>query len=121
MRAPKTRVVAEIRKEAGVPATRPIDVARRVGAGAGVGILFGVLVAVLSMQRGAHLPLALVVCLILLAACLVPWSVRPRRQADPVPVVVRTLGTDEPVGPRLTGPRRSPLPPGAGGGQAAGR
>ncbi len=94
---PSTRLVQQISMAAAVPANRPIDHMRRLGMGLFTGTCFGTVVTVLfggvDLTGGRFLPL-LVTMIALGLVFLIPWLMKPPR-TEGIPVVARTLGTDE--------------------------
>lgn len=92
-----TRLVQQISMAAAVPANRSIDHLRRIGTGLFTGTCFGTVATVLfggaDLTGGRFLPL-LIVMIVVGLVFLVPWLMKPPA-VDGVPVVARTLGTDE--------------------------
>ena len=96
----------EIMAEAVIPASRPIDHARRIGAAVFLGLIGGTIVAVITLPSLPDIPVLVGVLLgsaVVGAACLVPWFIRPRPHGGPVPVVARVLPTDETRAVRMVG------------------
>ena len=92
-----TRLVHQISMAAAVPANRPIDHLRRIGTGLFMGTCFGTVVTVLFGGvdlRGGKFWLLLGIMIAMALLFLVPWLIKPK-QAKGIPVVARTLGTDE--------------------------
>ncbi|WP_125482371.1 hypothetical protein [Actinobaculum sp. 313] len=95
-----TNLVQEISSAGSVPANRPIDHLRRIGTGLFAGSCAGTVIAVLSFGPNLHGPrfwLILLLLLVMAALFLSPWLLQPKSPAHPIPVVARTLGTDEDV------------------------
>lgn len=81
-----------------IPANRPIDHARRIGTALAMGSVIGTIAAVLFLDvdvTNGRAWIAMIVMIAIVAACLVPWMIRPAAESHPVPVVARTLGTKE--------------------------
>ncbi|MGO1590721.1 MAG: hypothetical protein ACTH1Z_00430 [Ancrocorticia sp.] len=94
---PSINLVQQISLEGAVPADRNLDHLRRIGTGLFVGSVVGtigtVLFADLDLTQG-NFWVVLVVMIIVALVCLLPWAMHfpPMK---PIPVVARTLGTDE--------------------------
>ena len=98
-----TNLVQETVAAGIVPANRPIDHARRIGAALAMGIALGTVGGVLFLDvnvQGSAFFITMGISLILLVVCLIPWLIHPKNTNDPIPVVARTLGTQEPAGMR---------------------
>ena len=90
-------LVREILREATVPASRPIDHARRVGTAVFLGSLGGMILGIGTLQALpslSQLGLGLLAMLAFAAVCLAPWAVKPNGNKS-IPVVARVLGTKE--------------------------
>lgn len=96
--------VQDILREAAVPATRPIDHARRMGTAFALGSVGGTILGVLTLKHSFSLHVFVVMLAVLVGFVLVglfPWVLRPRAAGSAVPVVGRVLGTREPIEQRL--------------------
>lgn len=97
--AKRTELVASIGQAGAIDANRPVDHARRIVTGLAVGSVFGTLFGlVLFLNRltlGAMVLAALPPVLLGLATLVVWRFVKVPSEGDPVPVVARTLATDE--------------------------
>ena len=93
----KVHLVQQISMAAAIPANRPIDHLRRTGTGMFVGVVGGTVATVLfgriDLTNGKFLIL-LVAMVVVSLAFLVPWLLKPP-VVQGIPVVARTLGTDE--------------------------
>lgn len=81
-----------------IPANRPLDHARRLGAALALGIVIGTVGGILFLDVSfttRTLVTTLVISFVLLIACAVPWGIRPQHKGQGIPVVARTLGTRE--------------------------
>lgn len=90
-------VVREILREATVPASRPIDHARRIGTAFFLGSLGGVVLGIGTLKALpslSQLGFGLLTMLAFAAACLAPWALKPKGKKS-IPVVARVLGTKE--------------------------
>lgn len=90
-------LVQQISLAGAVPANRRLDHLRRVGTGLFTGSVVGTIAAVLfgdlDLTQGRFW-VVLIVMLIVALVCLLPWAMN-HPPVDPIPVVARTLGTDE--------------------------
>lgn len=90
-------LVREILREATVPASRPIDHARRIGTALFLGSIGGVVLGIGTLRAlpsFSQLGLGLLAMLGVAALCLAPWALRTKGKKS-IPVVARVLGTKE--------------------------
>ncbi|MBR5951637.1 MAG: hypothetical protein IKZ87_09450, partial [Actinomycetaceae bacterium] len=96
------KLVREILREATIPASRPIDHARRIGTAIFLGSIGGVILGIGTLKALPsiqQIALGFVAMLVFMAVCLSPWAVKPRGKGS-VPVVARVLATKEVPGIR---------------------
>lgn len=94
---PSINLVQQISFEGAVPADRKLDHLRRIGTGLFVGSVVGTIATVLLGTvdlTGGRFWGVLVVMVIVALVCLLPWAMK-FPPTEPIPVVARTLGTDE--------------------------
>lgn len=95
--------VQEILREAAVPASRPIDHARRIGTAFFLGAIGGTMLGLVTLSALPSLSkvvIGLAGLLAVGAVCLSPWLAISGRGKDSIPVVARVLGTKETIGVR---------------------
>ena len=105
--ASSASLVREILREATIPASRPIDHARRIGTAIFLGSIGGVILGIGTLKALpsiSHFAVALLVMLAFGALCLSPWALKPKGR-NSIPVVARVLATKE-----VPGIRRLHLP-----------
>ena len=91
-------LVREILREATVPASRPIDHARRIGTALFLGAIGGAMLGVFTMRAVppfSKIVFALLGLLGFGVLCLLPWLGKSRIKSSSIPVVARVLGTRE--------------------------
>ena len=94
---PSINLVQQISLAGTVPADRQLDHLRRIGTGLFVGSVVGTILAVLlgdlDLSHGKFW-VVLIIMVIVALVCLLPWAMNyPETRS--IPVVARTLGTDE--------------------------
>ncbi|MBR6459057.1 MAG: hypothetical protein IKS49_02710 [Actinomycetaceae bacterium] len=90
-------LVREILREATVPASRPIDHARRIGTAFFLGSIGGVILGIGALPALPSMSSVLKGLLAMLAfgaLCLSPWALKPKGR-NSIPVVARVLATKE--------------------------
>lgn len=102
--ASRTDLVSRIGEAGAIPADRPIDHVRRISTALMTGGIVGSLVGLMIFIRRltlAKMFIGIIPTLIFIALVVVAWKVlREKRTGDPVPVVARTLATNEPTAVR---------------------